>query len=502
MIKKIQLHTRARRCICISISCGCYQPSGSVYRQPLPSSYRQPVYRQQPDTATPCVTNCIQSCMQNQYNSCQQSCQNSCGTQRTYQLPREIISAPYQYESIITHEVSNGQQSGTQAAYQQPKGVITAPYQYESVMTHEVSNGQQSGTQAAYQQPKGIISAPYQYESVMTHEVSNGQQSLTGTCINICMPGCEMQCIQRSTPVPVVQRQPPVPVPVVQSQTPSYYPPQQQQYEPVVQQYSNNDNTLCIHLCMPSCESQCIERTTPAIPPPPYPAQTEQPYPSKLIPYQSSSNQTSIVVRPNASGTVATICLPVCMPACQSQCTENSGQRIGGSDLNGGTTPESGVPTQSDLQIHEISINLPQSIQQSPNCIHLCQETCMQQCVEQNQPAEQCQPSCSSTCQESCPQTPVSVGTTNSNQPLQTESEIYEKMPQTLDNSMNSNRLKTFLLRSPPYYRQPSSYESQVTNCLTDSSSGIGQCNCSSGYVPCLSTNSRISQQRCCRKRR
>ncbi|VDO43444.1 unnamed protein product, partial [Onchocerca flexuosa] len=500
----IQLRTRARRCICISISCGCFQPSGSVYRQPLPSSYRQLVYRQQPDTATPCVNNCIQSCIQNQYNSCQQSCQNSCGTQGTYQQPRGNILASNQYESI-THEASNGQQSGIQGTYQQPRGIILAPNQYESI-THEVSNGQQLGTKVAYQQPRGIISAPYQYES-MTHEVSNGQQSLTGTCINICMPSCETQCIQRSTPVPgvqrqppvpvpVIQRQPPVPAPVVQSQTPSYYPPQQ--YEPAVQQFSNNDNIFCVYLCMPSCENQCSERTTPAIPPP-YPTQTEQPYPSKSIPYQSSSNQTSVVIRPDASGTVATLCLPVCMPACQSQCTENSGQRIGGSNINGGTTPEPIIPTQSDLLLHEISINLPQSIQQSPDCMHLCQETCTQQCIEQNQPAEQCQPSCLFTCQESCPQASVSAGTTSSNQPLQTESEIYEKMPQTLDNSMNPK--KTFLLRSPPYYHRPSSYESQVTNCLTDLS-GIGQCNCPSGYVPCLSTKSRVSQQQCCRRRR
>lgn len=160
-----------------------------------------------------------------------------------------------------------------------------------------------------------------------------------------------------------------------------------------MQQYPSNDNTLCIHLCMPSCESQCIERTTPAILS--YSGQTEQQssiYYPKPTPYPPSSyqnfvqtNQTSIVIRPHHISGTGTICIPICMPTCQTQCTENQGQSSTGREYtNDGTTEEPTVPAQTDLIPHEISISLPQSIQQSPDCMNLCQETCMQQCVGQS----------------------------------------------------------------------------------------------------------------------
>ncbi|EJW78908.1 hypothetical protein WUBG_10182, partial [Wuchereria bancrofti] len=457
-----QLRTRARRCVCISIGCGCYQPTGSVYRQPLPSSYRQalpssyrqpvpssyrqpvpssyrqPIYRQQPDT-TPCVTNCIQGCMQKQQNTCQQSCQNLCGTQPTYQ------------------------------------------------------------------QPKGYAPASYQHEP-MTSDMATGQQSATGPCLHVCMPSCESQCIQRSRTIPEISQQD-NPVPVVKSQTPSYYP--LQQYEPAMQQYANNDNTICIHLCMPSCERQCIERTISTIPS--HPERTEQPngvYYPKPTPDSSESyqnfipaNQTSIVIRPVANSGTTTICLPICAAPCPTKCTE--GQRQSGTEdeyTNGGATQEPMTPTQTDLVPREISISLPQSIQQSPDCMNLCQETCMQQCVEQNQPADQCQSSCSYTCQESCAHSPVNTATISSIQQPQIETEMYETMAPIPDNSMNSPLFKTFLLRSPPYYRQNSVYEPQIINCLSGSARS-GQCKCPFGYVVCLSTKSHISQQQCCRRR-
>uniref|UniRef100_A0A1I7W3E6 Keratinocyte proline-rich protein n=1 Tax=Loa loa TaxID=7209 RepID=A0A1I7W3E6_LOALO len=520
-----QLHIRAKRCICISISCGCYQqPSSSIYRQPssftgsiyrqpssssgliyrqplpssgsinsqslpssglinpqpLPSSYRQPIYRQQPDRAS-CITDCIQRCMQNQQNTCQQTCQNLCGTQTTYE------------------------------------------------------------------QQKGNVPISYPYEP-MTHEIATGQQSASGTCIHVCMPSCESQCIQRSTPVPTLPHHN-GPIPVVQSQTPSYYP--SQQYEPGVQQYSDNDNTICINLCMPSCESQCIERTTPAdyfkstsyspdidYPKPtsyspgidypkstPYIPGIDHPRPTpylpvidypKSFPYSPSSsssyqnyfpqaNQTSIVIRPYQKSGTTTICLPICMPLCQTQCTENQKQNGGIDGKYGGIIEEQTIPNQTNLPPHEISINLPQSIQQSSDCMNLCHETCMEQCVEQSQPADQCQPSCLYTCQGSCPQSPVNTGTTNSIQQLQTESEIYETFTQPSENFINPSLSKTFLLRSPPYYSQNSFHESPIRessliNCQSDHAT-TGQCNCPAGYATCLSAKSRIIQRKCCRKR-
>ncbi|VDN85664.1 unnamed protein product, partial [Brugia pahangi] len=439
-----QLRTRARRCVCISISCGCYQPTGSVYRQPLPSSYRQPVYRQQPDTA-PCVTNCMQGCMQKQQNTCQQSCQNLCSTQPTYQ---------------------------------QSKGYAPVSYQYEP-STSDIATGQQSAI---------------------------GQQSATGTCLHVCMPSCESQCIQRSTPAPAISQHN-NPVPVVKSQTPSYYPVQQ--YEPAMQQYANSDNTICVHLCMPSCEKQCIERTISAIPS--HPERSEQPNgiyypkptPDSSVSYQNfiPANQTSIIIRPLPNSGTATICLPICTGPCPTECTESQKQSGAGDEYtNGGTTQEPITPTQTDLLPREISISLPQSIQQSPDCMNLCHETCMQQCIEQNQPADQCQPSCSYTCHESCAHSPVNTATISSIQQPQIETEIYETVAPIPDNSMNSPLFKTFLLRSPPYYRQNSIYEPQVINCLFGSARS-GQCKCPSGYVVCLSTQSRISKQQCCRRR-
>ncbi|VBB31882.1 unnamed protein product, partial [Acanthocheilonema viteae] len=439
-----QLRTRARRCVCIFVSCGCYQPSDSVYRQPLPTQYRQPIYRQQ-SNASPCMTNCIQSCMQNQRSACQQSCQNSCGIQSAYQHSRGPTS--YQYEPLL-------------------------------------------------------------------HEVANGQQSAGGTCINICMPGCESQCIERTTPIPVVPQHN-SPIPVIQSQTPSYYA--SQQYEPAIQQSSNNDNILCIHLCMPSCESQCIQRTTSAIPP--YAERTEQPnaiYYSKQTSYSPSShqnfiqtNQKSIIVRPQYYSGTATICIPICMPSCEKHCTENQGESGAGEEYtNGGGggggggggsggTEEPVDPAQTDLLPHEISINLPQSIQQSPDCMNLCHETCLQQCIGQNQPEDQCRPSCFYTCQESCAQSPANTATASSVQQPQVESEVHETMTQTSsDNSMNPPLFKTFLLRSPPYYRQT---KPQVINCLPDSAR-IGHCKCPFGYVTCLSTKSGVNKQQCCKK--
>uniref|UniRef100_A0A915PXR6 Uncharacterized protein n=1 Tax=Setaria digitata TaxID=48799 RepID=A0A915PXR6_9BILA len=440
--RTVQPRIRARRCVCISIGCGCYQPSVPVPRQPLPAPSQQPIYRQQPDTS-PCLTSCIHGCIQNQYNSCQQSCQNSCGPQLSYQQARSYTSAPYQHEPI-------------------------------------------------------------------SNELVSGQES--GTCIHMCMPSCEFQCIQRSTPIPAEQQQQQnTPIPVVQNQPPSYYP--LQQYEPSLKYHSGNDNAMCIHLCMPSCESQCVERTTPAISS--YSGQSEQsgtrnsnniyyPMPTSSSSSSSSSsspsssyqnsvqnNQTSNVIRPQHGGTT-TICLPFCMPPCPTQCTENSGQigtSIGtgtGEAIYGGANQET-VPNQTDLSLHEISINLPQSIQQSPNCLRLCEETCMQQCVAQNQPTDQCQPSCRYTCQDSCGQAPTS----------QQQSEIHEAVTTYPD---ASSRFKTFLLRSPPYYRHAIFSGPQVTNCLI----GLGkvdQCICPAGYATCPSMKRNISQQQCCRKR-
>lgn len=276
-----------------------------------------------------------------------------------------------------------------------------------------------SSAQTVQQQPRGYAPATYQNEPLI-HEVDSGQQSAGGLCLNVCMPTCEPQCIQRSTPVPVVPQHN-SPIPVVQSQAGSllqflfffytnfskipkfqlkyhlfslqtafYYPSEQN--EPAVQQYSDNDNTVCIHLCMPSCESQCIEQRTPGIPS--YTGQTEQPngiYYPKPTPYSPSSyqnfiqaNQTSLIIRPQQYSGAATICIPICMPACELHCTENQGQSSGEGEYISGTTQEPTASTKADLLPHEISISLPQSIQQSPDCMNLCQETCMQQCVGQS----------------------------------------------------------------------------------------------------------------------
>ncbi|EFO19251.2 hypothetical protein LOAG_09243, partial [Loa loa] len=492
-----QLHIRAKRCICISISCGCYQqPSSSIYRQPssftgsiyrqpssssgliyrqplpssgsinsqslpssglinpqpLPSSYRQPIYRQQPDRAS-CITDCIQRCMQNQQNTCQQTCQNLCGTQTTYE------------------------------------------------------------------QQKGNVPISYPYEP-MTHEIATGQQSASGTCIHVCMPSCESQCIQRSTPVPTLPHHN-GPIPVVQSQTPSYYP--SQQYEPGVHnipimiiQFASifvchlvKVNALNEQLPQITLNQLRIDhpRPTPYLPVIDYPKSF--PYsPSSSSSYQNyfpQANQTSIVIRPYQKSGTTTICLPICMPLCQTQCTENQKQNGGIDGKYGGIIEEQTIPNQTNLPPHEISINLPQSIQQSSDCMNLCHETCMEQCVEQSQPADQCQPSCLYTCQGSCPQSPVNTGTTNSIQQLQTESEIYETFTQPSENFINPSLSKTFLLRSPPYYSQNSFHESPIRessliNCQSDHAT-TGQCNCPAGYATCLSAKSRIIQRKCCRKR-
>lgn len=76
-----------------------------------------------------------------------------------------------------------------------------------------------SGTQTGYQQPGAYKPAPYQpyqYEP-LTREVVDGQQNAGETCINICMPSCESQCIQKSTTVPTMPQHN-GPIPVVQSQ--------------------------------------------------------------------------------------------------------------------------------------------------------------------------------------------------------------------------------------------------------------------------------------------
>lgn len=141
---------------------------------------------------------------------------------------------------------------------------------------------------------------------------------------------------------------------------------------------------------MPSCESHCIEQTTPAVLP--HAGQTEQPkdvYYLKPTPYSSQSHQnfiqtnhTSVAIRPqHYSGTATAICLPVCMPSCQAHCTENQGQSSRGGEY---ATQELIGPTQTDFLPYEISISLPKSIQQLPDCMNLCQETCMQQCIGQS----------------------------------------------------------------------------------------------------------------------
>lgn len=94
------------------------------------------------------------------------------------------------------------------------------------------------------------------------------------------------------------------------------------------------------------------------------------------------------------------------------------------------------------------------------------------------------------------------MNTASSVQQREIESEVYETVAApTLDNSMNRPLLKTFLLRSPPYYRQVSLSQPQVASCLSDPAR-TGHCNCPSGYVTCLSPKSAVSQQHCCRERR
>lgn len=255
----------------------------------------------------------------------------------------------------------------------------------------------------------------------MSYEVATTQQSANGACIHICMPSCESQCIQRSTVAPVIPESN-TPVPVVQGrvgflllslvfkwnlawiyaeyvksnlntfflQNPSYNP---FQYEPSVQRNSNQSNNICIHLCMPSCEIQCIEQTTHATQPYPGDRVTEQGngvnYPQQIT-YAPPSNQNLVQTYPTSflgqlqqSGGIATICLPACMPSCQARCTGNKGPSDTAEGYVG-TTEEPATPGQPDALPLEISITLPQSIQTSPNCMSLCHESCMQQCVGQS----------------------------------------------------------------------------------------------------------------------
>ncbi|VDN02944.1 unnamed protein product, partial [Thelazia callipaeda] len=453
----IKPRTRAKRCVCITIGCGCYQSSA----QQLSVPYRQPIYQQSETSLSlsSCVNNCMQSCIRNHYSFCQQSCQQSCRVGTTYHSDR-YSPAPNRLESSI-------------------------------------------------------------------QELSNGQQSTGGTCVHVCMPTCDVQCVQQTTAIPVVSHKQPQrnpPIPVVQSQTPSYQP--SEQYEPIysVQPLSTNNHEICIYLCMPSCENRCIERTTAV---PSLSEQTDQPdiY-TTANPHQNinntpdippsypisdkSTHQSSIIIRPQHG---ATICVPICMPSCHAQCTETFEQGEKATEIISSTEEVLTTTTaEPELPPYEISITLPQSIQQSPECFNLCQETCMQQCIGQNQPAEQCRPSCSYTCQESCAQVPVSSTASSSNKQQQESNlEPYETIsiaPSTDPSPVQipAENVYETPLRSPPYYQQYTFPEPLVTGCLSTSMK-TNRCVCSPGYALCFSISGHTSLQhqqhkQCCRRRR
>lgn len=369
------LRTRSKRCICLKITKNC--PCSPVNFQPYQPVYNAPV---QP---TPCVSNCVQNCIQAQYSRCEQACANTCNVPQQYEPP-----TPSYVPEPTTTTTTTTTTPEPVIEYQPP--VYQQPSCAASCMP--------SCSPQCVQQPVPVFPSYYPAPAPAQYKIT--------ICIKDCMPSCTPQCVQQSAPAPA-------PIPFI----PPYAPGPVIVQPPVIPQVPQIE-AGCTQACRPSCSQPCIEQA----PPVPVIEQTtpvpvvQQPEPVPVVP---EPEPVPVVQQPIPVPVVqqpvpiyrpqTTICVSVCMPACDNECIFRA------SPYYQQPNPiQFYEPAANQAPIREVNIDLPASIQQSPNCLNLCQEKCVQQCMQQTEDTSQCQSSCNFACRNQCSQYQI-----NQYQPIQ-----------------------------------------------------------------------------------
>uniref|UniRef100_A0A0R3RQL3 Protein kinase domain-containing protein n=1 Tax=Elaeophora elaphi TaxID=1147741 RepID=A0A0R3RQL3_9BILA len=370
-------HDRSRRCICVKIKSQCqcnnerqhesithHQQQQFNLEQPLTTDSRTErnlsVSHQSMAHLSSCIPICFQKCMKKQYSHCQQSCQNMCKVEQsippTIELPQLIPQ-------------------------QQPQ---------------------------QQQQPLQII-LEYLPTQHQIWEESNIQKDNTAP----------ISRIQLSPPIPTIISN--TSVLVTEPNRPSS-PLSSNSIRPLTSaphgQFPDNNNNICDRPCMPSCQCNQQSPSTSA-------SLLQQQHPSESVVHQplmsdgplrqeSAANNGKIPLRTQTSS-----CASFCMPSCREQCIHQIAMSLSAFY----STPSPALPSLSQTvqskptvfempefkqehsaEAEKIPINEVHQTQHSFACLFICKNNCMQQCVQQNGSAEQCDISCTYACHDNCAQ--------------------------------------------------------------------------------------------------
>ncbi|EFO21681.2 hypothetical protein LOAG_06804 [Loa loa] len=358
IIEKKQ-HYRFRRCICLKIQpslCQCNnekelkQAAQQLYQGKSLAiasiTERNAPISQKSAQLSACIPICLQTCVKKQYSRCQQSCQNMCKVEQSIP-PFELSQAiPQQQQQLLQ----------TQHEYFPPQHQTwesnmqedsTAPVS-EIQLSTAIPMSSVSKTSILVKESSKPLSLPFS-DSTGQFDIPYGRFSDNNNniCTHACMPSCP--CIQQSTSItaPVLQHQPPLESTVHQ--------PSMSKGSFRQESAADNDKmphltqTLCASLCMPSCRDQCIHQTT---------------------------------ILPSAFYSTPSPAFTYSLLTVQSQSSE---QKY--------SAKAKKIPTNKAPKTRHFSV-----------CLYICQDKCMQQCVQQNRSAKQCNISCNYACDDNCAQ--------------------------------------------------------------------------------------------------
>lgn len=170
------------------------------------------------------------------------------------------------------------------------------------------------------------------------------QQS--GVCTEECMPFCQRQCKQESSPISLLQPSAPT---ILAPKAARWYPRIIPSREGVLYNVPRRNEAACISVCMPLCQEECIKETL-----------------SPEGAYWTPSTSTALAV------------------------VDQSEQLF-------------------LIELEPVSLNLSRSLQQHSECFSVCQKKCVQHCIQQGNLANQCTEFCNYSCENNCVQQPQAL---------------------------------------------------------------------------------------------
>uniref|UniRef100_A0A158R563 Low-molecular-weight glutenin subunit n=1 Tax=Syphacia muris TaxID=451379 RepID=A0A158R563_9BILA len=339
-----------------------------------------------------------------------------------------------QQEALTQFQPQQQQQSLPQFQPQQQQSLPQFQPQQQQQTMPQFQPQQQQQAMPQFQPQQQQQALPQSQQPQQTYPEQNQEtmavQSVPQVqCIAFCMPTCSAACVNSqqasSTVVPVVQQQveattvaPLQPQqqlqqPQQQLQQPQYLPEiQQNVYAPTPMPEQSTTDLLpksrgqiiriCISICMPACDSQCVQRTTLA---PQQPIQNQEllsTVPQFAPPVSTTVQPVTEIITSTQPQQVVLMCLPVCMPLCNFSCIQQNIQNEQWNPQYSTVSVTSSTPVlttttpyYTTTQVLTTTLATAGSEAYQVNgriCISVCMPLCSQSCVSQNIQQPQPQP--------------------------------------------------------------------------------------------------------------